>query len=388
MWQGGSSVPQVVNGRSKSRSRSRSRSRFVRRWGFLALALAGYLIAASSVALVSIINPYALRPWGTPAKLAAHYYPDSVVPLLVNVAAANGTDLVVVGGSTSMGVSSAMLHKAFPSARHPINLSMNGPNARDYEVQLSAFRASPFLKRIIIVVDWPFIKDVGSFGRIWDQRPFKTTWSDPIPDYNFDAVRTSLHLLFSRTLDLPEYHLKHPSLLENQQPLTKKPEQLRDLAEMVDRARPTVASLPLFSCNQLPKVAAILVPAVRALAERGVQVDLLLPPYSLAAYSDTGRLFGQSFPGPGAIFANIVSLRSCVVKLTDGIPNVRVHAFDTELSITADLSRWKDTTHLIDYSAYDELVTGIAKGTHSLTVANWPEYESTLRRSVTEFTIH
>src|ERR1700722_959799 len=79
-----------------------------------ALACYGFIWAA---------DPYELRFLRPGERLADHAYPDVVVPRLIPAAADEGADVVVVGGSTVLGFTPAMLHAAFPEAKNPINLS-------------------------------------------------------------------------------------------------------------------------------------------------------------------------------------------------------------------------------------------------------------------------
>jgi hypothetical protein len=73
------------------------------------------------------------------------------------------------------------------------------------------------------------------------------------------------------------------------------------------------------------------------------------------------------------------------VELAETSDNLRVFAFDTDLSITGDLSRYYDTGHLNDPEAYRYILTRMARGESRLTIAKWPEFESALKRAVEEF---
>lgn len=366
---------------------------FARGRSFLPIVGTIYILAIVSYVFVWIVDPYALRSWSVPVRLSDHpSYADRVTPLLFSVAARDGTGLVILGGSTSMGYSTPMLRAAFPEADRPVNLSFSGPNARDIEMELSRLETSNSLKRVIVSLDWTLIKDVKdlpNFGRIWNKRPYVGSWHDPVPEYSPEAVRMSGHVLRTGILDLPDWHTVSPDRPEyfmvDDAPVTTDPQALARLAHAADISRAWVTRAPPIACNALPNLGTIIVPLVRRIAAHGVAVDLLSPPYSLAIYSDWSVRRPGTFPGKGGVFANLVSLRRCAVEMTSDIPNVRVHAFDTDASLTGDLSLYKDSAHISDYETYQNILFHIAKGDHVLTVSKLPAFETALRNAVEVF---
>jgi hypothetical protein len=351
-----------------------------------------YILAIISYVFVWIVDPYALRSLGPTARLSERPYHDLVVPLLFSVAARDGTDLVIVGGSTSMGYTTAMLREAFPEAKRPINLSFVGPSERDFEMELARLETSKSLKRVLLTLEWSFIKDVPAFGRIWNKPPYNASWYNPVPEYGLEALRMSGQVLLTGSLDLPDWlglSQDRPDFMVNAEPETTSPQYFAKLAQAVEISRAWVTQAPAVACDAMPNVGSIL-PFVRRMAARGVSVDLLFPPYSLAVYSDwsvnsPAALAHTNFPGKGAVFANLVSLRRCAVEMTSGLSNVRVHAFDAELSITGNLSLYKDTSHLLDYGTYRYILLRIGRGDAVLTKADWPRFETALKKAVEEF---
>jgi hypothetical protein len=127
--------------------------------------------------------------------------------------------------------------------------------------------------------------------------------------------------------------------------------------------------------------------AAKRIAARGVAVDVLMPPYSLGLYADWSVRHSQPgvaqvFPTPGSVFSKLVSLRRCAVQAMDGVPNVRVFGFDTDASVTGDLSLYRDTSHLLRPQAYRSLLDRMARGDSVVSWAAWPAYEAQLRQEV------
>lgn len=357
---------------------------------FISLLAGTYLMATLAYLFVAIVNPYAVRPWGANVKVSSRPYSNDILPRLIYVAAKDGSDLVLIGGSTAMGYTTPMLHEAFPNAKKPVNLSFTGPSARDYEVVLSILEKSKSLKRLIINADWSLLRDVPGFGRVWNQPPYNVSWSHPVPEFGVDAIRASVQVLRTGTLDLPDWISRYPDrpdFIWESTRITDSRDRVTKLVDAVDASRSWITRGQPVGCGAMPLQG--ILPYLKRLSSKGVQIEILFPPYSLAMYADWSlnsppTVMGVHFDR-GAAFAGLASLRRCAVELTAGMSNVRVHALDADTSITGNLSGYVDTMHMYGLPQYRDVMLHVARRDAVLTPENLSRFEADLAKKVEEF---
>ena len=359
--------------------------------GDLFLPILGTLYALGVLGFVFVwlVDPYDLRSVGASVRFAGTTYADSAVPKLVSVAAHDGTDLVVVGGSTSMAITPAMLREAFPEAARPVNLSFVSIRADQLAIVLKRLETSRTLKRIIINVEFTFNRDIEWIPRVTETRYYANAWHDPVPEFGSEAIWMAVEVLKTGVLDNPAWRRRTPDLpdfMYDWPPLTKRPDAITKLAQATDESRAWVTGAPGISCQDVPILRKKLIPFLQRMTARGVAVDLLLPPYSLALYADWSLNYrGHWFPGKGNVYANLMGLKRCTVQAVEEMADVHVHGFDTDFSITRDLGRYYDSSHIWDLESYRAILRRMARGDTVLTAARWPQYEATLKKAIEEF---
>jgi hypothetical protein len=285
---------------------------------------------------------------------------------------------------------SAMLREAFPYAARPVNLSFLAPRAKDFKVALDRLEKSHSLKRVVLSLEWTYIKDSHSLGFVRDVRLYDDVWYDPVPEFNLEAARLSAHVIQTGILDLPNWKRINPLRPDEwylYKPMTSYPEKVEKLARAADISRSWVTNADPIPCEAMTNLYSIALPFMKRMAAREIIVDVILPPYSLALYADwsVNAQLSKIFPQKGAPFANMIALRRCAVEMTSGMRNVRVHGFDTDFAITGNLARYWDTAHILDLEPYRDIMLHVAKGDAVLTAAKWPEYESALKEAVQKF---
>jgi hypothetical protein len=348
-----------------------------------------YAAAALSYAFVFLVDPYDLRAGGVRVRLADTTYADAIVPRLVSVAARDGSDLILVGASTSMAITPAMLREAFPDAERPVNLSFVSMRAPQLATVLERIETSTTLRRVIVNVEFTFNRDIEWISPVSETRYYASAWHDPVPEFGADAVATAFTVLETGVVDRPEWRRRHPDrpdFMFVRKPLVQRPGAVAHLAAAADASRSWVTSAPEIDCGEVPVLRKTLVPFLRRMSARGVPVDLLLPPYSLAVYSEWSLNYrGKWFPGRGSVYANLMALKRCTVLAADGLPNVRVHAFDTDFELTRNLALYYDSSHIYEPGRYRYILHRVARGDAVLRAADWPRFEATLRKAIEEF---
>jgi len=130
---------------------------------------------------------------------------------------------------------SGMLQEAFPDTKKPVNLSFLAPRARDFKMALDRLEKSPSLKRVLIDLEWPYIKDLHGFGFVRDARLYADVWFDPVPEFNLEAVRLSSHVVRTGVVDLPGWSRVNPRQPDEwylARPLTTTPEKVASAADI------------------------------------------------------------------------------------------------------------------------------------------------------------
>jgi hypothetical protein len=360
----------------------------VDRRAYLGLLAVPIGLAFSAFLFVVAVDPFDLRPWG--AKPTIRSYPERVASevKLLNVVEASDVTVLVVGGSTLKLIGPGLLREAFGQSEVPFNISYDGPMPRDQKLVLERALRMPKLKRVIIGLDFPYLLPVERTSRYFPIRFFTRPWYDLGKDFDPRSMRAAFHLLVNRRV-LPEpTAASEAEALARRKRVTDFPDLITMLARSAQNRRDQVLAPSGLTCARLPAIDEVLVLFATAAASRGIATEIVVPPYSLAAYSSwlerpPSRLYLET---PIAIFDQLLTLRRCAVDKLAPIANVRVHAFDNEEAITK-LENYVDTTHLVDAGAMRKMLAAIVGGSHILTPANFEAYAALHAARLRQFDI-
>jgi hypothetical protein len=269
---------------------------------------------------------------------------------------------------------------AFPEARRPFNLAYSCADWRDLGLILPRLERSTSLKRVIISLDWTLVASCAT-------SPLDAHYYsyDPVPDFSLEGLRLSRRIAAGGILDEPAWRPEVPDRADrmtDMPAMTTYPDTMLEVARYLETARGRATLGAPVSCDDIPVVKTLLAPFIRRMAARGVTIDLLSPPYSLAIYYEW-TAGPKPFPGPP--FPTAMAIRRCVLEQTAGLPNVYFHAFDADLQLTDNLSLYKDYGHITGYNLYLAVLKHIEARDHVLTLGQWPAYEARLRRDVDMF---
>jgi hypothetical protein len=367
----------------EKRAEARSTLGRSRRPIFLLGLIAAWAAVLAWYAVVAFVDPYELRFSRAGERLADHAYPGYVVPKLFSVAANEGADVVVVGGSTAMGFTPAMLRAAFPGTKRPVNLSYTCATGDDLGLTLPRLEASKTLKRVIISLDFTMVWPCETFASTLDSRYYALRWWDPVPDFSMDRRFPVLlrNVLRTGVLNLPDWQQHSPDQVDgvtDAPPVTASPSLLASFHRRVIAARPWATKGSVVPCSAIPAVRDVIAPNVRRLAARGVAVDLLSPPYALAFYGVHGQPAQH-------IFTRLMALRRCALEATAGLPGVHFHAFDDDLPLVGSMANYKDAGHLRGYSTYQYVLAHIVAGDRELWPPQWPAFQARVIGDVLAF---
>ena len=361
-----------------------------RRWPsiFLAGVTLAWAAALACFAFVGVVDPYQLRSVRPGERLADHPYPAQVVPRLVSVAANGDTDMVVLGASTALAYTPNMLREAFPDVRHPANLAFACADPEDYRLLLPRLERSRTLKRVLISLDVSLIANcVGKGNTDFDPRYFVQDWWDPVPEFSVQSLELSATVLRTGIVDAADWRAlpdDRVPWITTSAPMTADRGYMARVRRFVALARGKATAGQALPCSAIPSLNTTIAPFVREMASRGVQVDLLAPPLSLAVYSEWSVSW-TPFKSPA--FPSVMALERCALQMTAGLPNVRFDSFDTDPSIVGNPALYRDTEHIGGVDTYRELLRRIASGKAQVQLEEWPQHEATLKREIDTFAI-
>ncbi|HEY1629867.1 MAG TPA: hypothetical protein VGF56_01030 [Rhizomicrobium sp.] len=344
-------------------------------WIVMLIVLAYWAMAAACI----WIDPYNVYSWGlTPRLLQADYSPE-VIPYMVDDVAKDPTlDTVLVGGSTSVDFTPEMM-RLIPGVKNAFNLSYEGTMPYDRYVVTQEMLKYSHARRVLLAFDYNYALDAAQTRPEFPLYLYDSDWSDDSrmvgPTTFMAAASMALHRGTISNSGGALLNAKHALRFRDFQT----PGEMRGLARLVDQYRATVDEPTANTCADFHAIDDQLVPYARELSKRGVALDIFIPPYAAIFPFEwqTGQRRGELGK---AILNNQLAARRCLVEAVDGLPGVRVFAFDNEDWITGDLANYRDTAHTYSIKIQEFMMKAIANGDHRLTKANVDDYLSTLHR--------
>ena len=333
--------------------------------------------------LVVATDPIDMFDWGTPPDLLADYN-RSHADYLYGAASRADVDLLLIGGSTLAAVRSADLVHAFRDTETAFNFSVTGPRPVDrIAIMKLVSRHSP-AKRILLGFDWIFalpenIERSGVPTYILD-----TSLSNLMRIGSPTLFRLSLAKLMNKPLALDgwdyDYRIKQDTSRYERFQSTSS---LKRLQEKIGSTIPQVEMVLTPNCGRFPMVTQHLVEFAESLQRKGVELDIIIPPYSLAIYRtwsfrrDIVARMAEPF------LETQLDLRRCLVNAVANMPMVRVFAFDNEYWITGDIGNYRDTAHLFNRDILEYILESVPLRRHQLTSENVDKYSQDLIGNVT-----
>jgi hypothetical protein len=351
-----------------------------------------YSIGLALFLFVVVTDPYNLRADNAKVSLTDHHgYSEDVTGRLASIVAKGDYDLVVVGGSATMGFTTEMLRAAFPESRRAFNLSFVGITPEEERIILRLLLNSKALKRLVLSVDVTLAQQASKPYGYFPMYHYQHPWHVLAPEFSFETLLLSFRVATTGVLDSPQWWRGElPNRFVYAQPLPSREGEMQKLQKAVDAMRAAPKSHKEVACESVYWLERMVMPLVRDFWSRDVNVDLVFPPYFLAVYAD----WEFNFPAGavlerGSVYANLQALKRCVVEAAETLsPRVRVHAFDTDLDISARPENYFDTSHIIRTDVYRRIISGVANQSRQLSQSNFAEFDVALRQAVLDFNVN
>lgn len=341
--------------------------------------------------LIVVADPYHVRNSSTLYSLADHRYPDMEWPRLIGVVTAQPHDLVLLGGSSGMPITSKMMREAFPGAQSPVNLSYLAQRPLDMPLILPRIAQVAGLRHVILFMDFSLLDNAprpSPAGRMLE-RIAETNWSHNA-GFGISTALASLHAVVTGTYDAPGWAaIGGPEFMAGGEPVTKFAELIRQFQVAVRRHTNDVFGKSTLTCSQIPYLRTSLVPFLREMTEKHVTVDLVFPLVPFVLYYDWFEFRPRSNDTlqRGAVFDQLMTFKRCVIAARDevGASGIRVIAADSNESLAGDLGLYFDTIHPIDPDVYRAELRMIVSGDETITSDSIDRYEADVRHKISQW---
>lgn len=355
------------------------------RWSFLAATGAALLLLLGVAVLVTAVDPHNLYPWGAHPKLGEEKLMGAAQSQVLNVVTDGDFDGLLIGASSAHQFEGPDLSRYLDGVTRGYALTYNGAAPGDLQVIMRRVAETPGLKRAVLSYDLSYMAPAGVAQPGFPMALYDDTPFNDLGALGPSSLRLSLRLLrgqsyWDQRWDMTAYRKYMAGVYER----SRSPKVVKIYKGFIadQKARidaPTTLTCADFTAND--EIADF----ARRLNQRGVRLDIVIPPYSYVAYYDLSRPERvQRVRGQPALAA-LLQARRCMIAAVAPYPNTQVHGFDLDAGLTDDLANYWDATHLYGSARGIEMLKAINRGDHVLTVQNFEPYARELRRRVAAY---
>ncbi|MDO9337479.1 MAG: hypothetical protein Q7T61_13850 [Caulobacter sp.] len=352
------------------------------RAAYLAAAGAALAGALAVFGFIAIVDPHDLYPWGARPHLAETTLAGQAQADVLNVATNGDFDALLVGASSAQQYEGPDLARHLGGVRRGYAIIYLGAQPRDLAVVLDRVASAPNLKRVVLSYDLGYLLPM---HRIQGDFPSALYDDSPLNDPGAFSL-TSLELSW-RLATRQSYENRRWDIAPLRRGLAEKYRNSRTpriaaiyrgfIAQQKGRLdAPTSLTCRDFEANGL------IARLAGRLQARGVRLDVVIPPYSYAAYSDLSRAERNDRLRGQPALAAFLQARRCMIAAVAPIPGTRVHGFDLDADIVEDMANYWDTTHLYGPVIGRRILGDIDRGDHVLTTETFEPYAREMRRRV------
>jgi hypothetical protein len=333
-----------------------------------------------------LVDPFDLYPWGMAINLepGGDYSMQSTPYLVDAVAKTPAIDTLFLGTSTGHFYTTKMMEEILPNAHRAFNLSYSNPSSPDRTAVARTLLRYSHARRFIIESDWTYMvpKEEQHAAPSFPLYLYDTVWWNDVRAINWRALQLSLAVLrgnplwisaWSQSTERAGYQRRYDSLHTSAA--------IAEFTGFISRNKASIDTPSKVSCRSMNALADDLVPFVTALSARGAEVDILMPVYSWILYYWTIDPDRRGLSRP-SLLNDQLAMRNCVVQALDGLPGVRIFAFDDVPALAADARNYFDPVHLYNPAANRYVLQSIARGEHRLTRENIDAKNSQMRLAV------
>jgi hypothetical protein len=339
--------------------------------------------------LLAWIDPFDIYPWGIRPKLKTNgdYSADSTRFLAAAVAKTPAFDTILIGGSTGRPYTAEMMEEILPGTHSAFNFSYSSPSPADRAAVFRQLLRFSSARRLILEADLSYILPKAS------QHPtpgfpmylYDDVWWNDVRGMTAEAFQLSWAALRGDPLWLTAWsRATEQAGYQNRYELMHSEASKAEFRAYIARHKISIDTPSKLTCGTMDAIGEDLAPFVRALSARGVDVDVVLPAYSWVLYYWAGEADPRGLYGP-SLLNDLLQMRRCLVQSLDGLPHVRIFAFDNVAGLASDWENYFDPGHLYNSEANRYILRSIAEGRHVLSRGNIDADIAQLRSNVVRY---
>ena len=281
-------------------------------------------------------------------------------------------DAVVIGTSMSINITAQQVREKL--GFNALNLSMQGPSAREQHLLLRIALRTGKVKRVIWEVNYEYLRGdpewVGNYDGTFPYYFYDENAFNEVNNYllNVDTTKNTLKVLLARC-GVPVYRSRNLEELftwEATKEFGKNSVQ-RAWHLAVQRRSAFRAQAPDYAVTNLNRNFDLnMMSLIQEHPE--VQFYLYFPPYSAAYYANVMAVAPE-------IFAHMIENRMHIFHQTAGLKNVQLHDFQGVTKLIFNVGNYCDLIHF-NSRVNDYILESIRDGQQVLTVSGLSQFES------------
>ena len=281
-------------------------------------------------------------------------------------------DAVVIGTSMSINITATQVREKL--GFNALNLSMQGPSAREQHLLLQIALRTGKVKRVIWEVNYEYLRGdpewVSSYDGTFPCYFYDRNAFNEVNNYllNVDTTKSTLKVLLAR-YGLKSYPDRDPEALLTQRATNEFGRAgVQRAWHRAVKGRPALrARAPEFAVTNLNRNFDLnVMTLIREHPE--VRFYLYFPPYSAAYYANVMAVAPE-------IFTHMIENREYIFHQTTGLKNVQLHDFQGVTSLIFNVDNYCDLIHF-NPRVNDYILESIRDARQVLTVSGLSQFES------------
>ncbi|MEN7536751.1 hypothetical protein ABDJ38_06160 [Aurantiacibacter sp. DGU5] len=338
------------------------------------------VIYLSLAAVVIAVDPHNVYRWGPQPRIEPGNTPRDVVIDWIDVAAKDSSyDTFLVGSSVTEMYTPEYLKGILGPDAKVINLSYGGPRPRDRDLVLDQLVKSDTVKHVIVSFEWTYIRDPDVTNISFPAFLYDDDIANDLRMVNFPTIRTTFSVLGGQRFYSNDDDARYKRYVDGMYASFQRPEEMARIQREVERHRAQIGASSGRDCASFQAINEQLVPNLKALSDKGVKVDVMIPISSYAFYYVRRNDISPT------LLDEMMVARRCLVNAASDIPHVSIFAFDDDPAIAGDLANFREVGHLYDPAILSNFISAITTGKGRLTRKNFPRHENAIRSAVENY---
>lgn len=347
------------------------------------MLMAAGLITTIYLALAAVViavDPYNVYRWGAHPRVEADVTLRDLVIDWIDVAAKDPAfNTFLIGSSVTQMYTPENTQEFLGPDEHMINLSYGGPRPRDRDLVLNQLIQSDTVDHVILTFDWTYIRDPDVTNIYFPTFLYDDDIANDLRMVNFPTIRTAFDIIAGKDLYTHPDPASYQRYVDQMYERFQSPEEMAKIESTVERYRSQIGRSSGKDCESFHAINDQLVPDLKALSEKGVKVDVMIPIFSYAFY------YVRRDDISPTVLDEMMIARRCLVNAASDLPNVSIYAFDDDPAVAGDLANFREIGHVYDAGVLRKFISAISTGSHRLTRDNFPSYERAVRSEVENY---